>query len=303
MSHALERAPGAAGWPAFVAGLCFACRRCAAAVLLLLAALAPLPAAAEAYSFGVLPQRSALLTAQYWNPILDHVGRKAGVTLALRVARTGVESSEAAERGEYDFIYSNHIFQPKVAAAGYRVILRTRDEAITGQIVTLAESPVRALQDLAGKEVGFPSRSAFVGYALAYDQLLRQQVAVVPVFGANQEGIMAQLKAGRIVAAGVNGVVMKAYAERERIGYRILWESQPYFNLPVAAHPRVPQAVVAAVAGAFTGLHEDAEGARLLAAAAAVVGQLPPLGFRAATPADYRNYVEFYRNTLIQELK
>lgn len=283
----------------FLAGWLNATRRCCAAALL----LAALPALADTYSFGVLPQRSALLTAEYWNPILDYAGRKAGVTLTLRVARTGVESSEAAERGEYDFIYSNHIFQPKVAVANYQVILRTRDEAITGQIVTLAGSPVRSLNDLAGKGVGFPSRSAFVGYALPYDQLLRQGVAVNVVFGANQEGIMAQLKAGRIIAAGVNGVVMKAYAEREKIGYRILWESPPYFNLPIAAHPRVPKAVVAAVRQALDGMDDDPEGARILSSVAAVIGQLPPYGFRLASPGDYRNYAEFYRTTLVQDLK
>lgn len=298
MSHPERPAAAAAG---LFAGLRQGCT--AAAIALLLAALPALADTSPSYSFGVLPQRSALLTAEYWNPILDYAGRKAGVTLSLRVARTGVESSEAAERGEYDFIYSNHIFQPKVAVANYQVILRTRDEAITGQIVTLAGSPVRSLQDLDGKDVGFPSRSAFVGYALTFDQLLRRGVAVNPMFGGNQEGIMAQLKAGRIIAAGVNGVVMKAYAERERIAYRILWESPPYFNLPIAVHPRVPKAVAAAVRQALDGMGDDPEGARILAVVAAVIGQPPPFGFRLASQADYRNYTEFYRTTLVGDLK
>ena len=38
---------------------------------------------AETYSFGVLPQRNAVLAAQYWNPILDYASRKSGVTLEL----------------------------------------------------------------------------------------------------------------------------------------------------------------------------------------------------------------------------
>ncbi|MFM6280624.1 MAG: PhnD/SsuA/transferrin family substrate-binding protein, partial [Dolichospermum sp.] len=77
-------------------------------------------------------------------------------------------------------------------------------EAIAGQIVTLDESPVRSLRDLGGKEVGFPSQAAFVGYAVPMDQLLRQGVSVVPVFGGNQEGIMGQLKAGKVAAAGIH---------------------------------------------------------------------------------------------------
>jgi len=264
-------------------------------VLLSLAAVAEPPA----YSFGVLAQRSVLRTAEYWNPILAYAGRRAGVALSLRVARSGGESGAAAAHGDYDFIFSNHIFQPRAAAAGYRVILRTREAAITGQIVVLADSPVTSLAELAGREVGFPSPSAFVGYAVPQDHLLRQKIDVRPVFGATQEGIMAQLKAGRVVAAGVNGVVMKAYAEREGLRYRVLWESPPYFNLPVAVHPRVPAPVAAAVAEALAGMDADPEGRHLLGVAAAVVGQKPPYGFVHAAPADYANYTAFYRNALL----
>lgn len=266
-------------------------------------ALMPSTALAEGYSFGVLSQRSAVLTAQYWNPILDYVKRKTGVELLLKVARTAPESNDAAERGEYDFVYSNTIFQPKMAAANYQVILRPRDEAITGQIVTLADSPIRTLRDLEGREVGFPSQAAFVGYAVPMDQLLRQGIQVAPVFGGNQEGIMGQLKAGRVPAAGVNSQVMKAFAARENIRYRVLWESAPFHNLPIAVHPRVPASTVHAVRTAIDGMETDAEGQRILEATAQIIGQKPPYGFQASSPADYKSYTDFYRNTLVKDIK
>ena len=53
------------------------------------------PAHAETFTFGVLSQRSAVLTAQYWNPILDYVKRKTGVDLQLKLARTAPESNDA----------------------------------------------------------------------------------------------------------------------------------------------------------------------------------------------------------------
>jgi len=257
----------------------------------------------QTYSFGVLSQRSAVLTAQYWNPIFDYVEKKAGVRLDLKAARTGQESNEAVERGEYDFVYSNHIFRPRMAQANYQVILRPRDEAITGQIVTLEDSPIRSLKDLDGKEVGFPSLAAFVGYAVPMDGLLRQGVTVTPTFGGNQEGIMGQLKAGRVIAAGVNNQVMKAFAARENVRYRVLWESPPFLNLPIAAHPRVPSAVVAAVRAAIDGMDRDPEGMKVLEASAQVINQKPPFGFRAATPADYQSYSDFYKHTLVKDIK
>lgn len=144
--------------------------------------------AAESYSFGVLSQRSAVLTAQYWNPVLEYLSRRIGADLLLKVARTAPESNTATAKGEYDFVYSNTIFQPAMMGADYQVILRPRAEAIAGQIVTLADSPIRRLKDLEGREVGFPSLAAFVGYAVPMDQLLREGIRVTPVFGGNQEG-------------------------------------------------------------------------------------------------------------------
>lgn len=273
-------------------------------LLLLLSCLISLATqAAPAYSFGVLSQRSALLTAQYWNPILEYAGRRAGVELQLKVARTAPESNDATERGEFDFVYSNTIFQPKMRKADYQVILRPRDEAIRGQLVTLEDSPIRALKDLQGREVGFPSLAAFVGYAVPMDHLLRQGVQVTPVFGGNQEGIMGQLKAGKVIAAGVNNQVMRAFAAREGVKYRVLWESVPYHNLPIAAHPRVPKDLSHAVRDAIDAMETDAEGRRILEASARLVGQKPPYGFRSATQADYQSYLDFYRHTLVKDIQ
>lgn len=270
---------------------------------LLLLCLCAGTASAETYSFGVLSQRSAVLTAQYWNPILDYVKLRTGVNLALKLARTAPESNDATERGEYDFVYSNTIFQPKMATANYQVILRPRTDAITGQIVVLADSPVTRLQDLVGREVGFPSQAAFVGYAVPMDGLLRHGVKVTAVFGGNQEGIMGQLKAGRVMAAGVNNQVMKAFAHRENVPYRVLWESPPFHNLPISAHPRVPANVVDAVKKAIDGMENDPQGIKVLESTAKVIGEKPPYGFQASSPQDYRSYTDFYKNTLVQDFK
>ena len=272
-------------------------------VLFALALVGCAAQAVDTYSFGVLPQRSAVLTARYWNPILDYAGRRAGVRLLLKVARTAPESNAAIERGEFDFVYSNTIFRPSMAAADYQVILRPRDAAITGQIVTLADSPIRSLHELRGREVGFPSIAAFVGYAVPMDHLLHLGVQVTPVFGGNQEGIMAQLKAGKVIAAGFNDQVMRDFAARVGMQYHVLWESPPYLNLPIAVHPRVPGEVARAVRATIDGMELDAEGFKVLQASAQVVGQKPPYGFQISTPADYHNYRDFYRNTLVKDIQ
>ena len=66
--------------------------------------------AKESYIFGVLAQKSALLTANTWNPILSYVEAKTKIKLVLKTARTGEESKRSIDNEEYDFVYSNQLF-------------------------------------------------------------------------------------------------------------------------------------------------------------------------------------------------
>lgn len=252
------------------------------------------------YSFGPINQRSPSLTAQYWNPILDYVSQRSGVRLELQVASTGDRSSEATVKGEYDFVFSNHQFKPSAAAQGYTVILRPRAADITAEIVTLKDSPVRSLKDLAGKTVGFASPQAFVGYTVPMDHLTRLRIDVVAAFGGSQHGIMGQLQSGNVAAAGVNSTVMREFAQRENLRYRVLWKSQPYHDLAISVHPRVPVKDAEAVRKAFAAMANDAEGHRILEASAMVINQAPPYGFIPATQKDYQAYLDFYKHSVFR---
>lgn len=258
-------------------------------------------AAGNSRSFGVLNQRSAMLTAQYWNPILRYISQKTGVSLELKMGKTAPETSAMTGQGEFDFVYSNHIFTPLNAPVGYKVFARPVESAIQGQIVVPENSPIRTLKDLDGKEVGFPSAAAFVGYAVPMNALLLAGAKVTPVFAGNQEGIMAQLQAGQVIAAGVNSKVMQDYARRENYKYRVLWTSEDYLNLPISAHPRIPEKEVAAVRDAFIHMAGDPEGLKILKASAAIIKQQAPYGFVAAGDKDYLNYMQYYKTTLVRD--
>jgi phosphonate transport system substrate-binding protein len=260
-------------------------------------------AAGDGFTFGVNPQRNAALTAQYWNPILSHVARMSGVKLEMKVEKTGQDYSVKVGQGLYDFAYTNHIFNPVNAKVGYHVFARPDEDSIRGEIVVTEGSPVRKLEDLEGREVGFPSKAAFVAYAVPMDTLIRRGVTVKPVFGGNQEGIMAQLKGGKVMAAGVNSQIMRAFAQREQLRYRIVWSSQEFLNLPLVAHPRVPAKTVAAVRKAFIEMNADPEGRKILETSAALVGQKPPFGFEVSSDKEYRNQWDFYKTTVLPEFR
>ena len=252
------------------------------------------------YSFGVLNQRNPALTAQYWNPILEYVSKKSGVRLQLRMGKNVQETDGMTERGEFDFIYSNHIFMPRNPVAGYRVIARPSEKSIEGQIVVLENSPIHSLKELEGREVAFPSETAFVAYAVTMDALLREGIRVKTVFAGNQEGVMGQLKAGRVPAASVNSEVMREFARRQQIHYRVLWSSEKFAPMPIAVHRGVGKKQMQAVRKAFAGMAADPEGLKVLKACADVVKQGPPYGFAPASDREYENQKDYYRTTMVK---
>lgn len=273
----------------------------AIAVLVLLAMGAPAwPQGKPPLSFGVIIWRSPTLTAQFWNPIVRYVSDKSGVPLQLKVAQTGPEHTAMVRRGELHFLYSNHNFIKENEKAGYRVFARPTGDAQSGEIVVLKDSPIQSLSDLEGKEVVFPHIAAFLGYHLPMDALMRKGIHVKPLFAGNQEGAMGQLKAGRTVAAGVNAEVMRAFAEREQVPYRVLWTSEKYLNLALSAHPSVPADTVNRVRTVLLGMADDPEGQKVLAASAETIKQPEPLAFIAAKDSDFDNMRRFYRTTPVK---
>jgi phosphonate transport system substrate-binding protein len=273
------------------------------AVVILAAAFAlPSPGVAgeRAYSFYVLNQRSVALTAQYWNPIFTYVGKKSGVPLELRMAKTAQEGNAIAEKGNFDFQYTNHFFTPERDNLGWKVIARPAGPGIRSQVVVPEESPIQTLHDLMGKDVAFVSPDGFTGYWLPYDALLRANVKANVVFTGNQEASFAQLKVQKVAAAGVNSSVMARYGRRESFAYRALWTSEIYHDLCIMSGPKVPGEKVAAVRAALINMVHDPEGRRVLEAGAELLKSTGELGFVAAEDRDYDNYRKFYRTTQVK---
>jgi phosphonate transport system substrate-binding protein len=260
-----------------------------------------LAAAAEnALAFHVLNQRSIALAAQYWNPILTYVSAKSGVPLELKLTKTAHEGNTNAEKGSYDFLYTNHFFTPERDRLGYKVIARPAGMGIQSQIVVPANSTVQTLEDLNGKDIALVTRDGFTGYWLPLDALLKAKVKVNVVLTGNQEASSAQLRINKVAAAGVNSSVMARYARREAFEYRVLWTSEVYQDLCIMANPKVAADKVAAVRNAFVGMSKDPEGRKILDDGAELLKIKEELGFVAAENRDYDNYRSFYRQTQVK---
>jgi phosphonate transport system substrate-binding protein len=271
------------------------------ALCLAIASAAARAEEAEPLRFGVINQRSVALTAEAWNPILTHLGHKIGRRVVLRLGKTAPETTAMTERGEHDLAFSNHMFTPARDKLGYRAILRIEGEPIRGMVIVREDSPIRALKQLQGHTVAFPSRDATIGYHLPMDHLRRSGIDVRGVFAGNQEGALAQLQFGKVAAAAVNQKILDSYAAREGLGYRVLWASPPYPDIPIVAHRSLSPKLVAAIREAFIGMDEDPEGRKALQACADALGLRQPWSFIRVEDKDYDVYRRFYEKAMIKD--
>ena len=261
--------------------------------LLLTVAVLLLPATSasaqqQPLAFGVLNQQSPALTAERWNPILSYASTVSGVPLQLKMGRTVQDTNAMMARGELDFVFTNHNFQSEFDTIGFKVIARWAGEPIRAVIAVPADSPIQRLSELEGKRVSFPSTDAFVGYAVPLVALKRAGVNVEQMFGGNQEGTLAQVKAKRVEAGAVNSRFLSQYAEREHVQFREIYVSEGFPDLAVIAHPRVPAATVERVRRALLGMSGDPNAAPVLAAAKSK-------GFDPAVDRDYDGVRRVYR--------
>ena len=249
--------------------------------------------AAPAYRFSPVNQYNVQITASYWNPIIEYVSGRSGVPLQLKLGRTSVDTTSFVLAQEVDFAFTNHLFSPERARMGWRVIARRNAPPVRSQIVTLADSPVRDLKQLAGGDVAFPGSEAFIAYKVSYAELIGRNVPVNVVFAGNMDGAFAQLVAGKARAVGANSQLADAFMARTGRKLRVLWQSEPFNDLALMVSPRVPPAQADAVARAFVAMGEDPQGRRILDEAAALV-KTAPFGFVRASDADYGTYRDFY---------
>lgn len=251
--------------------------------------------------FGVLNQRSITLTAQYWNPIIRYVSERSGVSLELRMGKTAPETTAMTVRGDFAFVFTNHMFTPERDRLGYRVIARPNTADIQSFIIVREDSFITQLSELDKHTVVFPSKEAFVGYWVPMDTLLKSKIKVNAVFGGNQEGAISQLQMGSVDAAAVNAMVLINYARRENFRYRVLWKSEKYHDMPIMANPSIPKNKVEAVRKALLGMKEDPKGQKFIEASAKGLKLPEGAGFISANDHDYDNYREFYRNAIVKE--
>jgi phosphonate transport system substrate-binding protein len=238
---------------------------------------------------GVLNQQSPQLTAERWNPILNYLSKTTGFPFQLKMGQTVQVTDAMMGRGEFDLVFTNHNFQVEYDGV-YKVIARWSGEPIRGVIAVQPDSNINQLYDLKDKKIAFPSKDAFVAYAVPKVALNNEGIKVNVSFAGNQEGALAQLKAKMVDAVAVNSRLLKNYTEQQNIQFREIFVSEPFAELPIIVHPRLPSDKVEIIQKALLNMKNDPNAAEILK-------KLKFKGFEAAEEKDYDNVRKVYRQS------
>lgn len=222
-------------------------------------------AAAEPYTFGVVPQFEQRKLHTIWKPVIDELEKRTGLDFKLATTLKIQDFEKELSAGRFDFVYTNP-YQILKSTAPHEYIPLVRDKApLRGILVVRTDGPVQAISDLQGKTVAFPSPNALGASLLMRADLERlYHVRIEPLYVKTHSSVYLHVIQG-LTAAG--GGVEKTLREQDAVirdSLRVIYTTRNMPSHPVAAHPRVPKTAREKVRQAFLDMGKSAEGRELL---------------------------------------
>ncbi len=236
---------------------------------------------AQTLTVGITPLKPAAKLAEEWSPLLDEVGRRAGLALRFRTAPSIPAFGDRLDKGEYDIAYMNpYHYQVYSAQPGYRAFAREREQPLEGILIVRKDGRIKALRDIDGTTVSFPTPLAFAASILTQAELHKQGIHVQARYVQSHDSVLKSVAAGNFDAGGTILKVLQTADPQLANNLRVLHKTAVYPSHPFCVHPRVSPAVADKLQQAFVSLHEDEVGKKLLAAIAFK-------GFEIAADRDY----------------
>ncbi|MDP1524343.1 MAG: phosphate/phosphite/phosphonate ABC transporter substrate-binding protein [Rhodocyclaceae bacterium] len=239
-----------------------------ATLLVCIAAFGPgsIAQAADAYTFGVVPQYEQRKLFVIWKPIVEELSKRSGLTLNLVATLTVPEFERELAKGNFDIVYANpyHILRES-SRQGYVPLVRDK-EPLRGILVVRKDSPVKNVAELNGQTLAIPSFNA-VGASLLIRADLEHlfQVKMTPLNVKTHTSVYLNVATGLVPAGGGVEKTFNEQAQKLQDQLRVLYTTREMPSHPVAAHPRIPAADRSKIQRAFLDLAATEAGRALLA--------------------------------------
>jgi phosphonate transport system substrate-binding protein len=223
--------------------------------------------AAKPLQLGVLPNLSARVILQHYQPMREHLERQLGRAVEVVTAPDFKTFFARTQAGEYDVVVTAaHLARLAQLEAGYAPVLSYRP-GIPALLITAAVRPIKSALDLRGAPVAFANPQSLVAlralHWLAEQGLRAGEFAMTQV--PTEDSLGDMLLTGRATAAVLSGGEFKQLPEdqRARLVVFAVMAEVPSFTLLTG--PKLGEREVGVLRAQLFAFPETADGRRFLA--------------------------------------
>lgn len=219
----------------------------------------------QIYTFGVVPQQSALVLAKKWLPILSYLNKKTGYKFQFKTTSSIPEFEKNLSKGVYDFAYMNpYHFTVFSQNPGYQALLKQGDKKIRGILVSHQNSNIKTLQDLHKLTLAFPAPAAFAATVIPQAVLKQKSIEFSSKYVSSHESVYKNVAYGNFKAGGGIERTFANLPEEIRKQLKVFWRSEGYTPHAIAVSPVVNIEVHNSFRKAFLSMNDSSEGLMLL---------------------------------------
>lgn len=215
---------------------------------------------------AVVPQLTPLEMTRFWTPIVDVLGQH-GIACEMMVYPSIAAFEPEFLKGKADLVFLNPYHMVMAYKAhGYVPLLRD-SRPLEGVLVVKNDSPVHTLEQLKDHRISFPAPNSFAASLYIRSVLDRQyRLPFEAHYAGSHRNAVRQVLVGDSVAAGVVKTTLEKEPPEVRQNLRVIYTTPAVPPHPLAAHPRVPVSVRAALVETLAVLAANADTQPLMAA-------------------------------------
>jgi len=220
------------------------------------AALLATPALAQqTLKVTTIPEEAATEQIRKFGPLTRYLERTVGMKVEFTPVSDYPAAVEALVNKQVDLVWFGgftHV-QAQLRSGGKIVPIAQREEdtQFRSVFITLADSGIKSLADLKGKQVSFGSQSSTSGHLMPRSYLLQAKIDPdkdfkrVAYSGAH-DATIASVVGGRVDAAALDITVWRKFVDEKKVDTSkviVFYTTPPYYNYNWSVHADMPAAL------------------------------------------------------------
>jgi len=228
---------------------------------------------AETVLFGIHPLHNPRKLNRVFGPLVDYLNANLkGSRFRLEASIDYPDFEQKLYAGKFEFALPNPLQTLKALDHGYRVFGKMADdEKFRGIFLVRRDSPVRALDDLRGKTISYPAKTALAGAMMPQAFLQANGIDVSSETTSNyvgsQESSIMNVAVGASIAGATWPPVWEQFKrEQPELAdqLEIRWQTEPLLNNALVVRDDVPAELANRVATLIFALQGSGEGRDIL---------------------------------------